>query len=89
MAINTPADRPDRGGARNRRAGGSAVAALPARPQELRNRYRDVEHGAGGLQVLAARPLVRVVRDRRNSAELVGVVSDQTCWTLSVPGVAE
>jgi hypothetical protein len=70
-------------------AGGSAVTTPPARPEEPRNWYRDVEHRPGGLHVLARRPLVRVMRDARDSAELVRVVSDITRWTINLPSAAE
>jgi hypothetical protein len=69
--------------------GGSAVTTPPARPEEPRNWYRDVEHRPGGLHVLARRPLVRVVRDARDSAELVRVVPDITRWTINLPSAAE
>lgn len=74
---------------RNDDVDASAVAPLAARPQELRQWYRDVKHGPGGLQVLPRWALVWVMRDARNSAQLVRVVSHETCWPLSVPGATE
>ena len=70
---------------RNDGVDASAVAPLAARSQELRKRYGDVEHRPDGLQVLPRWAFVWVMRDARNSAQLVRVVSHETCWTLSVP----
>jgi hypothetical protein len=72
-------------GARMEAPNASAIAPLPTRPQELRKGYRDVEHRPDGLQVLPRWALVRIMREARNSAQLVRVVSHEAGWTLSVP----
>ena len=82
--------RPDRGGITASRSGNSGLAALPARDEELWNRHRDFEQlRPGRLQVLARRSLVRVVRDGRDSAQSVRMISTRNRAAIGAPTTAK